>query len=88
MDAARLPIWEMTEPTRWRLTLTTGSEIELLADAYSESEGFYEFSSLIDTDVEPSAGIRVTGRTPSNPRRMIVTVARLPVAEVSEIETI
>jgi hypothetical protein len=72
----RIPKWELGEPTGWTVTLTGGATVEIWADGYGKEDGFVVFTSLVDVESEPGDWIVVTGRTPSNPQRLIVAIAR------------
>lgn len=76
---------EIEPPAWWELSLVGGQTLEIWADAYSETEGWYEFCVLADAEEVEQSGLEITGRTPSNPRRVIVTVARVPQELVSSI---
>jgi hypothetical protein len=76
------------EPSRWQLTLSSGESVDVWADAYSEADGFYVFGVLVDVANEPADHVLVSARTPSNPARMEVAVARFPVGVVSDISTV
>lgn len=71
-------------PTRWLVTLADGSVIEIWADGYSEEDGVVVFSVLVDATAEEQQVLEVTGRTPSRPERVIITVARIPVTAMRE----
>jgi hypothetical protein len=71
---------------RWNVHLATGPTVEVWADGYQELDGYYVFGVLADADAESEIdGLDVTGRTPSNPLRVIVTLARFRVDEVAQI---
>ncbi|WP_214109713.1 hypothetical protein [Acrocarpospora catenulata] len=74
-------------PSRWLVTLHSGSVIELAADCYSEADGDLLFSILVDATPEEQSQMVVEGRTPYDPARVIVLVAKIPVAEVADILT-
>ena len=70
-------------PSKWLLTMTDGSDIEVWADGYSEEAGDFVFSVLVDATAEEQHQLEVTGRTPTRPERVIVTVCRLPASAVT-----
>ena len=78
-------------PSRWLVTLTTGAGVEVWADSVEglagpEDQRDYRFESLVDATPDEQLQLHVSGRTPSNPERVLVTVARFPrecVASVS-----
>ena len=57
------------------------------ADSYSAEDRDYVFSALVDASLEEQGypDIEITNRTPSNPERVVVTVARFPRSEVASI---
>jgi hypothetical protein len=71
---------------RWHVKLGTGQTVEVWADGYQELDGYYVFGVLADADDESDIdGLIVTGRAPSNPLRVIVTLARFRIDEVAQI---
>jgi hypothetical protein len=77
-------------PSKWCITLTDGSDVYLWAWAYSgrdDPSADYVFSSLMDVDVDEQADYEIDARTPSNPRRVSVVVARFPRAAVADINS-
>jgi len=69
---------EIEPPAWWELTLVGGQTLEVWADAYRETEGWYEFNVLADAPESEQRQLEIAGRAPSNPLRVIVTVARIP----------
>jgi hypothetical protein len=71
------------------LTLNDGNTVEIWADS---AEGFagpeddrdYTFCTLMDIDEAQQSDFEIIGRTPRNPRRVIVAVARFPRAAVRD----
>jgi hypothetical protein len=51
-----------------------------------EDERDYLFSALMDIARGDQGSFAVTGRTPANPARVIVTVARFPRSAVTKID--
>ena len=76
---------ETEPPAWWDLTLVDGETLEVWADGYSETEGWYEFTVLVDADASEQEQLEIVGRTPSNPGRVLVTVARVPQQIVTSI---
>ncbi|GAA1846871.1 hypothetical protein [Asanoa iriomotensis] len=72
-------------PSRWVVELHSGEIIELAADGYSRTDGDLLFSILVDATVAEQADVRVIGRTPTDPERVIILVARIPERAVAEI---
>ncbi|MFF2074261.1 hypothetical protein ACFVXG_05820 [Kitasatospora sp. NPDC058162] len=79
--------YEAGPPTRWHLTLRDGALLELWADGYRVEDGAYEFSVLVRATAEEQAGAEVLARTPADPRRVMVAVARLATASVQDVHT-
>lgn len=71
-------------PTRWAVELRDGTTVEIWADGFQREGDHYTFSALFDLDegesLPPDAV--VMGETPSDPRRFILAVARIPKAAV------
>jgi hypothetical protein len=75
-------------PVEWEITLADGSVLRVWADGYQEIDGYYDFGTLIDLDGgETVEAALIASRTPSNPARVIVSIARLPVAAVQTIRS-
>ncbi|MBQ0897774.1 hypothetical protein KBX37_32825 [Micromonospora sp. U56] len=70
-------------PGRWVIELHSGATIELAADGYSKTDGDLLFSILADATIAEQAEVRVLGRAPADPERVIVLVARIPECEVA-----
>jgi hypothetical protein len=78
-------------PNQWIVTLNDGSQVEIWAGSLTGSsepgdDRDYTFSVVVD-DVEPEAqaDFEVTARTPNDPRRVVVAVARFPRNSVQDI---
>ncbi len=71
-------------PARWTVELRDRTTFEVWADGFQREGDHYTFSSLVDLDdgeaLPPDAA--VMGETPSDPRRFILAVARVPKASV------
>jgi hypothetical protein len=77
-------------PTRWIVTLNDGSAVDVWADSVEglsgpEDDRDYTFGSLMDIDEAEQSGFEILARTPSNPRRVEVAVARFPRAVVRAV---
>lgn len=72
---------------RWQVTLSTGAVVEVWADAYSEEDAGYVFVVLADVDPEEQARLFLQGRTPSDPRRVVVAVAVFPTDQVTKVRS-
>ncbi|MBD0692027.1 hypothetical protein [Streptomyces sp. CBMA123] len=79
--------YEAGPPTRWHLTLRDGAVLELWADGYGIEDGAYEFSVLVRATEEEQGGAEVVARTPADPGRVMVAVARLATASVQDVHT-
>lgn len=77
----------VTGPSPWQVLLTDGSELTIWATAFSREDDVYEFDELIDASPDEQAWLDITGRTPSNPKRVIVVVARIPAGIVAKVWT-
>ncbi|HEY2353439.1 MAG TPA: hypothetical protein VGH79_00890 [Gaiellaceae bacterium] len=82
--------WRSTEPSAWRVTLTSGSVVEVWADGVQELDEHVVFSSLVDVERRPEdwVGILIMGETPTNPLRFLAAVARFPRHEVADFSSI
>jgi hypothetical protein len=69
MERVTLARWEITEPSRWRVTLTIGADIELLADA-----GWGNNSSA-GLGRGTARGRTVKGHTPPGVNRLLIRPA-------------
>jgi hypothetical protein len=78
----------ITELDRWQITLHTGQIIDVWADGYQELDGQYVFGVLATSPEPPHASILVTGRTPTDPSRVIIALARIPIDTVAELHTV
>ncbi|MFI5527738.1 hypothetical protein ACIA8O_04185 [Kitasatospora sp. NPDC051853] len=61
--------------------------IELWADAYAMEKDAYVFSILLRAAAAEQAEFEVTARTPTDPDRIAIAVARLPRREVRQLHT-
>ncbi len=75
----------VTDISRWKVTLSDGSVVEVWADGYQELDGVYSFGVLVDAEGEVPSEVLVTNRTPSNPDRLVIALAQFPISAVSEI---
>jgi hypothetical protein len=77
-------------PARWVVTLNDGSEVEVWSHSVEglsgpEDDRDYVFGVLMDIEPELQEEFEVTARTPANPRRVEVAVARFPRVSVQVI---
>ena len=73
----------------WRVTLPSGSEIEIWADACTTDpvDGHWEFCLLVeDATPEEQQEMRIDSRTVPPSDRCTIVVARIPVADLAKIE--
>ncbi|MGW2397282.1 hypothetical protein ACWCYY_12085 [Kitasatospora sp. NPDC001664] len=61
--------------------------IELWADAYAVEKDSYVFSVLVRAAAAERAELEVSARTPTDPDRIAIVVARLPCREVRQLHT-
>lgn len=73
-------------PSCWVVTLNSGSRIELWADMFNQSEGFYEFVLLVRADAAEQTQVRVVSGPDGSRTDVLIAVARIPEAEVAKVE--
>lgn len=69
------------------MRLTGGGLVHVWADGYSIDGGCYVFDVLATASLEYQAGVAVTAKTPTDPERVCVAVARIPASAVEELHT-
>jgi hypothetical protein len=74
-------------PSCWIVTLNSGAGIQLWADMFSQSEGFYEFVLLVRADLVEQSQVRVVSGVDGSPNDVLIAVARIPVTEVAKVES-
>ncbi|MDH6706846.1 hypothetical protein P3T27_003573 [Kitasatospora sp. MAA19] len=74
-------------PLPWHVALDGGVLIELWADGYGVEDGAYLFSVLARATQEEQRQVDVVARTPADPQRVGVAVARFPAAAVRDVHT-
>lgn len=74
-------------PALWHVRLTGGALMHVWADGYSIVRGHYVFDVLATASVAYQAEVEVTVRTPADPERVCIAVARIPVGAVEELHT-
>lgn len=72
-------------PVSWQVFMRGGEVVDVWAHAYSTEGEHYVFEVLTDTRGALPDSALVTARTPSNPERLALAVARFPVAAVRDI---
>jgi hypothetical protein len=75
----------VTQLSYWEITLVDGGVLEVWDDGYQEVDGSYVFGALADVYQPMQNDLLITGRTPTDPRRVIVGLARFPVDAVRGI---
>jgi hypothetical protein len=75
----------VTELVYWEVTLLDGHTVEVWADGYQELDGAYVFTVLADVDEEQQKDLLITGRTPTDGKRVIVGLSRFPRETVARI---
>ena len=73
----------LTDLVRWTVTTTSGDEISIWADGYSTQDDDLVFGVLVRATVQEQARLPITGRTPSDPERVVIELARLSRAMVT-----
>jgi hypothetical protein len=78
-------------PSHWLVTLTNGLIVDVWADSVEglagpEDQRDYRFCNLMDVPPDVQGDFEVIGQTPSNPSRVIVTVALFPRRSVTRID--
>lgn len=78
-------------PGHWLVTLADGLVVDVWADlveglAGPDDQRDYRFCNLMDVPPDMQEEFEVVGRTPTNPRSVIVTVARFPRTSVLRID--
>ena len=76
-------------PSKWRVTMKSGSEIELWADAFGSEpvDGYWEFHLLVDATADEQREVRISSETVPPSTRCGIVIARVPAAEVELIES-
>jgi len=82
----------LAPPSRWVVTLRDRSAVVVWADSVEGLSGpddsrDYRFENLMDIAPERQPDFEVEGRTPSDPRRVLVTVAVFPRAAVLDVRS-
>ena len=80
------------QPSRWLVTLADGSVVDVWAHsveglAAPEDQRDYRFCVLMDISPQDQSGFDVVARTPADPNRVDVTVARFPRRLVADISS-
>lgn len=78
-------------PSHWLVTLADGLVVDVWADSVEGAAGpddqrDYRFCNLMDVPPDMQQEFEVVGPAPTNPSRVIVTVARFPRSSVMHID--
>ncbi len=77
----------INELSGWNLTLRDGESIEIWADSYEEQGGSYVFGVLANVAEDARSRLDISASTPSDPDRVVVTLARIPTDLVEVIRS-
>ncbi|MEE6262192.1 hypothetical protein [Plantactinospora sonchi] len=72
-------------PSRWLIRLRSGTQLEVWANGYSVDEDHYVFGALMDGSPEELEGAPLAVWPPLQPGCFQILVARIPEAEVAEV---
>jgi len=77
----------LTSLDPWIVTFTTGHDATIWAGGYANVGEMYEFSVYVELEEEEPGIDRapIVMRTPANPARVSIAVARIPVEDVTRI---
>lgn len=80
----------LNPPTRWRVLLQDGSVVDVWADSAEGLAGpddlrDYHFGNLMEVAEPAQVDFDVVATTPSDPQRVVVTVAQFPRSAVREV---
>jgi hypothetical protein len=81
------PVEHVTSLARWLIIMKDGTQVEVWSDGYSEVDDDFIFGALVDASPEEQSALDVTSRTPSNPLRVVIAVARFPSSAVQKIRS-
>jgi hypothetical protein len=79
----------LTTPTKWWIRLTTGGHMAVWADGYSQVGDQHIFTILVElAQSEPGLLFaEIADHTPSDPSRVSIVTARVPVASVESMKS-
>jgi len=77
-------------PGHWLVTLIGRTVVDVWADSVEglagpEDQRDYTFGNLMEIHPDDQEGFDIIARTPANPRKVVVTVARFPRSAVVHI---
>jgi hypothetical protein len=72
-------------PSRWFVTLKSGSTIEIWADSYSEESDHFLFDMYVLASPVEQQHVEVTSRSPGSVNNVLIVAARVPTVEVESI---
>jgi hypothetical protein len=75
----------ITMPSPWTVTLNEGSRLTVWATAYAIEGDEYVFDTLVQAPLSEQERLDVSARTPADSERIMVIVARIPVAIVATV---
>jgi hypothetical protein len=67
--------------------MRSGAVLDLAADTYTETDGFFLFNILVDANEDEQAQMVVTWKVFNDPATVGILVAKIPTDEVADIET-
>ncbi|WP_460363470.1 hypothetical protein [Actinocorallia lasiicapitis] len=73
-------------PSRWFVTLLSGSTMELWADMFSEESDHYEFVHLVHASIEEQRHVVLVDLNPEGRENVAIVAARIPKSDVDYIE--
>lgn len=71
----------------WRVKLKNGSSVLILADTHSETSTHHLFNVLADVADEEQMNLHLVGTTPTNPKRVLVSVAAFALEDVEDVQS-
>lgn len=77
----------ITMPSPWTVTLNDGSRLTVWATACSIEGDEYVFDTLFQAPLSEQERLDISARTPADPERVMVIVARIPVAIVATVHS-
>jgi hypothetical protein len=72
-------------PSRWFVTLKSGSTMEIWADGYSEETDHFLFDAYVHATLAEQRHVEVTGRSPADAENVLIVMARVPAVDVESI---
>ena len=69
---------EIDSLSEWRVTLRDGHTLVVWADSYRQTDAEYVFGALADGTASEQAALDIDARTPTDPSKIVVVLARIP----------